>query len=303
MNIQDKLTDKRNKKPLFSGVATALITPFTEDGIDYPSLLSLIDFQIDNGVAAIVLCGTTGEAPTITERERERMLCASAERVDGRVPLIVGTGTISTSVTLRYSQFAATHGADAVLVVTPYYNKGTREGVITHYRKTAQVLPTIVYNVPSRSGVDISLSQLEALADEENIIGIKEASPSVEKSAQIMATFGDRFALYSGNDTLTLPLLAIGGSGVISVASNIIPSEMTELCDSFFSGNVKRSRELHEKYFHLMQALFLETNPAPVKYAASLLGLCQNRLRLPLATVEPTTEERILAEMKSHFLV
>ncbi len=299
MDIKDKTAQKSKRPALFSGVATALITPFCEGGIDYSALSRAIEFQIKNGVQAIVLCGTTGEAPTVTESERERMICASSEVIDGRVPLIVGTGTISTEVSLRYTAFARTHGADAVLVVTPYYNKGTRAGVVEHYRKIAEIMPTIVYNVPSRTGVDISLSQLEALADEGNIIGIKEASPSVEKCAQIKHSFGDRYSLYSGNDTLTLPLLALGGDGVISVASNVIPEQMQRLCQLFFDGKVSESRELHERYFRFMQLLFTETNPTPVKYASSLLGLCENRLRLPLTVAEEGTCRLLHEEMRT----
>lgn len=281
----------------FMGVGTALITPFCEGGIDYAALSFSIERQIKNGVSAIILCGTTGEAPTVTECERERMICCASEAIDKRVPLIVGTGTISTEVTLRYTKFARSHGADGVLVVTPYYNKGTRGGVVEHYKKTADIMPTIVYNVPSRTGVDISLSQLEALACEQNIVGIKEASPSVEKSAEIISAFGDRYALYSGNDTLTLPLLSLGGAGVISVVSNIIPREMQSLCELFFAGRAKESRELHDRYFRLMKLLFTETNPSPVKYASSLLGLCENRLRLPLAPSEEHTCALLQEEM------
>ena len=299
MDIKDKATQKSKPRALFCGVATALITPFCEEGIDYPALTRLIEFQIKNGAQAIVLCGTTGEAPTVTESERERMICASSEAINGRVPLIIGTGTISTEVSLRYTAFARTHGADAVLVVTPYYNKGTRAGVVAHYRKIAEIMPTIVYNVPSRTGVDISLSQLQALADEENIIGIKEASPSIEKCAQIKRDFGDRYALYSGNDTLTLPLLALGGDGVVSVASNVIPAEMQRICRLFFEGRARESRELHERYFRFMQLLFTETNPTPVKYASSLLGLCENRLRLPLTVAEEGTRRLLEEEMRS----
>ena len=299
MDIKDKTAPRGKKPPLFLGVGTALITPFCEDGIDYSALVKLIEFQIKNGAQAIVICGTTGEAPTVTESERERMICASSEVIDGRVPLIVGTGTISTEVSLRYTAFARRHGADAVLVVTPYYNKGTRSGVVEHYRKIAEIMPTIVYNVPSRTGVDISLSQLEALTDEENVIGIKEASPSVEKCAQIKKEFGDRYALYSGNDTLTLPLLSLGGAGVISVASNVIPAQMQELCQLFFDGKTRASRELHERYFRFMQLLFTETNPTPVKYASSLLGLCENRLRLPLSVAEDSTCRLLKEEMQA----
>ena len=288
---------------VFSGVATALVTPFTDTGIDFSALTESIDFQISEGVRTLVLCGTTGEAPTVTEYERERMICTCAEHINGRATLIVGTGGPDTEKALRYSRFAATHGADALLVVTPYYNKGTHDGVLTYYNRIAEILPTRVYNVPSRSGSDISVSQLKALSQNENIIGVKEASASIEKSARILCELGDVLPLYSGNDDLTLPQLALGASGVISVASNIIPAQMQRLCESFFAGDIEESRSIHEKYYRLMKLLFAETNPTPVKCAMAMMGKCKNILRLPLTVAECDTECALREELERLCLI
>ena len=290
----------KNQKSIFTGTATALITPFCDGKIDFVSLFSLIDKQISEKISAIVLCGTTGEAATLSERERESMICAGAERIDSRVPLIVGVGSNNTESSVKYTRFASSHGADALLVVTPYYNKGTKSGIVEHYKRIANEseLPIIVYNVPSRTGVDISISQLEALSEVKNIIAIKEASPDIEKAEKIASTFGERYSLYSGNDSLILPYLAIGGKGVISVISNILPKETNEIYSLFFSGEIKKSREMQYKLLPLINMLFEETNPAPVKYAAHLLGLCKNELRLPLSTIQNELSSRIKNELK-----
>ena len=290
----------KSKTSIFTGAATALITPFCDGKIDFSSLFSLIDKQISEKISAIVLCGTTGEASTITERERESLICAGAERIDSRVPLIVGVGSNNTESSIKYTRFAASHGADALLVVTPYYNKGTKSGVVEHYKRIANEteLPIIVYNVPSRTGVDLSISQLEALSDVKNIVAIKEASTDIEKAEKIVSIFGERYSLYSGNDSLILPYLAIGGKGVISVISNILPKETNEICSLFFNGNIEKSRELQYKLLRLINMMFEETNPAPVKFAAYLLGLCKNELRLPLSPVQKELSDKIEAELK-----
>lgn len=287
------------QKYIFKGAATALVTPFSNEKIDYPALFSLIESQIENKIPALVLCGTTGESPTITEKERESLICAVAERIDARVPLIVGTGTNDTASTARFSKFASNHGADALLVVTPYYNRGTKNGLVEHYKKIAGEtdLPIIVYNVPTRTGIDISIAQMERLAPIKNIVAIKEASSSIDKAEQLLHTFGNRFALYSGNDSLTLPTLAIGGKGVISVLSNVLPREMNELCNSFFKGKIKKSRELQLKLLPIMNMLFEETSPAPVKYALSLLNVCKNELRLPLSPIQYPLTDKIKKEL------
>jgi 4-hydroxy-tetrahydrodipicolinate synthase len=287
------------QKCIFKGVATALVTPFSEGKIDYPSLFSLIENQIENKIPALVLCGTTGESPTITEKERESLICAVSEHIDGRATLIMGVGTNDTESSVRFTKFASSHGADALLAVTPYYNKGTKNGLVEHFKKVAGEtdLPIIVYNVPSRTGVDISISQMERLAHVNNIVAIKEASPSIEKAELFVRTFKDRFALYSGNDSLTLPILAIGGKGVISVVSNVLPREMNELCASFFKGRIKKSRELQLRLLPFINTLFEETNPAPAKYALSLLNVCKNELRLPLSPIQYPLTDKIKREL------
>ena len=291
----------KNNSYIFTGAATALITPFCDDKVDFASLFLLIDKQISEKISAIVLCGTTGEAATLSERERESLICAGAERIDSRLPLIVGVGSNNTESSIKYTRFAASHGADALLVVTPYYNKGTKSGIVEHYKRIASEtdLPIIIYNVPSRTGVDISLSQLEALAGVKNIVAIKEASTDVEKAEAIVRSFDDRYSLYSGNDSLILPYLAIGGKGVISVISNILPKETNEIYSLFFRGEIKKSRELQYKLLPLINMMFEETNPAPVKFASSLLGLCKNELRLPLSPIQNELADKIKSELKN----
>ena len=295
----------RNKSSIFTGAATALITPFCDGKIDFTSLFSLIDKQISEKISAIVLCGTTGEGATISERERECLICAGTERIDGRIPLIVGVGSNNTEISIKYTRFASSHGADALLVVTPYYNKGTKSGIVEHYKRVANEtdLPIIVYNVPSRTGVDLSIPQLEALSDIKNIVAIKEASTDIEKAETIVRIFGDRYSLYSGNDSLILPYLAIGGKGVISVISNILPKESNEICSLFFSGEIEKSRTLQYKLLPLINMMFEETNPAPVKFAAHLLGLCKNELRLPLSPIQKELSNKIEKELKKFITI
>lgn len=286
---------------IFKGVATALITPFREGKIDYPALFNIIENQISSNIPALVLCGTTGEAATLSERERESIICAAVERIDARVPLIVGVGTNDTATSIKNTRFASSHGADALLVVTPYYNKGTKGGVVEHYKRIASEteLPIIVYNVPSRTGMDISISQMSQLASEKNIVAIKEASPSIEKAELFLRAFGDRYALYSGNDSHILPTIAIGGLGVISVVSNILPKETNAICNLFFTGKTEESRKMQLRLLKLINLLFEDTNPAPIKYAAHLLDMCQNELRLPLSPIEDELKTKIKEELFS----
>lgn len=285
------------KKPIFSGVGTALITPFKNGKIDYSALEGLIEFQIKSGVNAIILLGTTGEASTISERERGEVIAFAFEKIRKRVPLIVGTGTNNTEVSIRYSQNARALGADGLLLVTPYYNKASEGGLIKHYEAIAAStdLPIILYNVPSRTGVSIPTSVYKALSYVPNITSIKEASGNISYLCDILDTCGDYFDIYSGNDDLTLPFLALGGKGVISVCSNIVPTKMTELCTSFFNGDLARAREIQLELNRLNKALFCEVNPIPIKCACSLLGLCENELRLPLCPCSKEDEiEQVL---------
>ncbi len=290
-----------NKKLLFEGVATALITPFCNGEIDYISLGNLINFQIDNGADALVLLGTTGEASTISEGERQELVSFAKSIIKKRIPLIVGTGTNNTEVTLRYSRNAYYQGADGLLIVTPYYNKSTPKGLCDHYLSVAKAvdLPIIIYNVPSRTGVNIPISTYKELSRVENLVGIKEASGSIGYFTEILDTCGDLFALYTGNDDLILPSVALGGKGAISVVSNLMPSKVAELCKSITKGNLQKGRELQLYLSKLIKAMFIEVNPIPVKYAMSLLGYCENSLRLPLCV--STREDDIRNTLRAYF--
>lgn len=287
-----------NKNTIFKGVGTAIITPFKNGKIDYSSLDGLIDFQIKSGVGAIILLGTTGEASTISERERGEIIAFAYEKIKKRVPLIVGCGTNNTEVSIRYCKNARELGADALLLVSPYYNKASTRGLIYHYEAIAKSvdLPIILYNVPSRTGVNIPVSVYRALFRTPNIVGIKEASGNISYLTEILDTCGDFFDIYSGNDDLTLPTLALGGKGVISVCSNIVPSKMALLCKSFFYGDLASARKIQLELNSLIKALFCEVNPIPIKYACSLLGFCQNELRLPLCPTEKQDEIKIALE-------
>lgn len=272
-------------KCVFFGCATALVTPFKNGEVDYLSLGRLIDFQIENGADAIVVLGTTGEAPTINETERAKIIELSSMRINGRVPLIVGVGTNSTESTIRYAKNAHSLGANAILAVTPYYNKPNERGLIYHYKSLASAvdLPIILYNVPSRTGLNMPLDAYEALSDTENIVGIKEASGNASYLVDLVARVGDRYSIYTGNDDLAYSTLALGGDGVISVVSNLYPRKMHDLCLKFKNGEMQNSLKIQLELLPLIRELFKETNPVPVKCALSILGYIENELRLPLA--------------------
>lgn len=271
------------KKKVFRGTATALITPFRDGNIDYAALDRLIDWQISAEVGALVIGGTTGEAATLTSREREELYSFAREKTRGKIPLILGTGTNDTKEAIERTTLAEKIGCDAALVVTPYYNKGTVTGVTEHYLKVANCsdLPIIVYNVPSRTGVNLTLGQLEELAKSEKIIGIKEAGDSVDRFVKI-AAFGEELPLYSGNDNSIFTALSLGGVGVISVLSNIIPERVNAICGAYFGGDTDGSLREQLSILPLVDAIFAETNPTPIKYAMSRLGLCSDEVRLPL---------------------
>ena len=282
------------KKVIFRGCATALITPFSGGEVDFPTLGRLIDLQIEEGIDALVIGGTTGEAATLSDSERYSIFEFSRERTRGRVPLIFGTGTNDTRVAVEHTREAERIGCDGVLVVTPYYNKGTEEGIYRHYMTIAEAtaLPIILYNVPGRTGVNLGMPILKRLSKCERIVGIKEASDSVDRLAAL-AEFGDKLPLYAGNDSGTLSTLALGGAGVISVVSNLYPLEMSKLCKCVFKGDIKEARELQLGLLPLINSLFLETNPAPLKYAMSLLSLSTDEVRLPLSEVRDSTKKAI----------
>lgn len=289
------------KKTVFTGSATALITPFSDNGVDFESFGKLIDWQIEQGTDALVVCGTTGEPATMTYEEREETVKFAVKRVNGRVPVIVGTGSNATHIAVSNTRRACDNGADAVLVVTPYYNKCSQLGLLKHYEAVcdASTVPVICYNVPGRTGVNIAVDTLEKMAEHEKLCAIKEASGDMDRICNIFAQVGDKIDIYSGDDALTVPMLSLGGKGVISVASNILPSQVHKMCTDFFEGNITDSAKMQTKLYPLIKALFCETNPIPVKAAASVMGICQNILRLPLCEISDKNFEYLKKEMTS----
>ena len=288
---------KTEKTPIFKGVGTALITPFLGEKIDYPTLDKLIDWQIECGVDALIIGGTTGEAATLSESERVELYSHATERIGGRVKVVLGTGTNDTRVAKLHTKLACELGCDGALAVTPYYNKGTEEGVFRHYMEIADSaeLPLILYNVPSRTGVNLGLKLLERLAEHPRIVGLKEAGDSTDRLVAL-AAFRDTLPLYAGNDSQIYPVLALGGVGVISVVSNLLPRTVKEIIEAFGQGSAA-SLDGQLALLPLIRSLFLETNPAPVKYAMELLGLSAGELRLPLAEVRDSTKEALRAEL------
>jgi 4-hydroxy-tetrahydrodipicolinate synthase len=281
------------KVEIFRGVATALITPLRDDKIDYTALERLIERQINAGIDALVIGGTTAEAATLSDDERYELFRAAREMIRGRCRLIYGTGTNDTRVAVRHTEYASSLGCDGVLVVTPYYNRGTAEGVARHYEAIADAsgAPVLLYNVPSRTGVNLSLDTLRRLAEHENIIGIKEASDSLDRLVAISGI--DGLALYSGNDSQIYPVLSLGGLGVISVISNLYPEKTMDICKSYFANNKQNSLKAQQSLLPIINALFLETNPAPIKYAMATKGLCLPDMRLPMWIPTKETQRKI----------
>ncbi len=276
------------EQSIFQGVATALITPLNEQGVDYPALEKLINWQIEQGVNALVICGTTGEGSTLTDEEHREVLRFSAEVAAGRVPMIAGTGSNDTAYAIDLTKFACEIGYDAMLVVAPYYNKATQKGLVAMFTAIADAStkPIILYNVPSRTGVSIEPATYAKLADHPMICAIKEANGNISKIVETAALVGDKLDLYSGNDDQIVPVMACGGKGVISVLSNVMPAETAELCRKFLDGDVAGAMELQKKYLPFINALFCEVNPIPVKAAMAALGFCDDYLRLPLTPME-----------------
>lgn len=289
-----------NKELIFKGVGTALITPTNEKGIDFEKLEKLIDFQIDKGINALIIAGTTGEGATLNDKEHKDLLTFSKEKIKGRVPMVAGVGSNDTNYACELTKFACEIGVDGLLAVTPYYNKATQYGLIQSYTAIAKASnkPIILYNVPSRTGVNIEPETYLELSKLDNIVGIKEANGNLSKIMDAFNLVGDKLYIYSGNDDEITTFLTLGGMGVISVLSNMIPKETVEICDSFFSGNVKRSAELQLKYLPLIRALFSEVNPIPIKSAMAKLGYCENYLRLPLTPMNKEKEEKMFKIMK-----
>ncbi len=282
------------KKRIFRGVATALITPFKNGKIDYGALEHIIELQIDAEITALVVGGTTGEAATLEDGERCELYKFTKNVINGRTKLIFGTGTNDTKKALEHTALACEIGCDGILVVTPYYNKGTNTGLFTHYTKIADTstVPLILYNVPSRTGVNLSLPIIRELSEHQNIVGIKEASDSAARLCELSA-LTEKIALYAGNDNLTYTTLALGGDGVISVLSNAYPGKMLDICKLYFANKHYESKMAQNELLKIIDAIFIETNPAPIKYLMSKMRLCENELRLPLGRVEFESERAI----------
>ena len=293
------------KNTIFTGSATALVTPINDKGVDFDALKNLIEFQIKNGTDALVICGTTGEAPTLDDGEHLDAIECAVSSAGGTVPVIAGTGSNNTDHAIMMNKEAQKRGADGLLWVTPYYNKTTQRGLIKHYEALAAStdLPAILYNVPGRTAVDIKPETVEALSKIENIVAIKEATGDVARTADIIARCGDNIDVYSGNDDIIVPLMSIGAKGVISVLSNIIPRQTHDLCALCLNGDFVSAGKLQIKYFNLVKALFCEVNPIPVKTALNLMGLGAGKLRLPLYEMEDKNLEFLKAEMKKLNLI
>ena len=288
------------KNTVFKGMATAMVTPMTPTGVDYAALARFIEFQIASGINALVAVGTTGESATLSPEERKEVIRFTVEKVAGRVPVIAGTGTNNTEHVLEYTRSACDCGADAVLVVTPYYNKATQNGLFAHYTAVADASskPVILYNVPSRTGCNLLPETVARLAEHPNIAGIKEASGNMAQVVDIFARCGDKIDVYSGEDGLTVPMLSMGGAGCISVLSNVVPKLAVEMCDKFFAGDIAGAAELQKRTLPLINALFCEVNPIPAKAAVSAMGFGAEFVRMPLSLLEPANRQRLFNEMR-----
>lgn len=288
------------KVPVFKGSCTAIVTPFNEHGVDYERLKKNLEFQYENGTSAVVVCGTTGENATHTPNEHDELVRVTVRTVNGRMKVIAGIGSNNTENALRAAENAKYSGADAVLMVTPYYNKTTQKGLVEHFSYVADRvdIPMILYNVPSRTGIGISADTCKALSQHPNINGIKEASGDIALAAKIRSLCGDDLYIWSGNDDCTIPLMSLGALGVISVASNIVPGAVAKLCALCLEGSYAEATELYAKYASLFSALFIETNPIPVKAAMKMMGMDSGILRLPLTEISQESFETLLKAMR-----
>lgn len=287
---------------LFEGSGVAIVTPYTESGIDYKKLGELIDWQIENKTDAIIICGTTGEAATMTDAERKETIEFAVKRVNNRIPVIAGTGSNNTAYSIELSKYAEKVGVDGVLLVTPYYNKSTQKGVIEHFKAIASSIkvPAILYNVPGRTGMNLKAETVYELSKVENIVAIKEASGDIVLAADIARLCGEDFCIYSGNDDMVVPILSLGGKGVISVVANILPEDTHNMVIEYLNGNVKEARKLQLKMNGVIHALFIETNPIPVKTAMNAMGMNVGKLRMPLTTMEDKNKKVLIDNMKEY---
>ena len=293
------------KQTVFTGAATAIVTPFKQGEVDYEQFGRLIEWQIAEGIDAIVACGTTGEGSTLTDKEHRDVIEYAVKKVNGRVPVIAGTGSNDTAYAIDLTKFACEVGADAMLLVTPYYNKATQKGLIKSFEVVADVStkPCILYNVPSRTGCNLLPASAAVLAEHPNIVAIKEASGNISQIAELASLVRGKMDIYSGNDDQIVPVLSLGGKGVISVLSNLMPKQTSQMCHKFFAGDVAGSAAMQLDLLELVNALFCEVNPIPVKAAMAAMGYGENSLRLPLTPMEPQNAEKLYALMRHHGLI
>lgn len=293
------------KKTVFTGSGVAIITPFTENGVNYDELGRMIEYHIENKTDAIIICGTTGEASTMPDEEHCSVIKYTVDKAAGRIPVIAGTGSNDTPHAIKLTKFAENAGADAILTVTPYYNKATQKGLIEHFTAIANSvsIPIILYNVPSRTGCNIKPETLKKLSEIENIVAVKEASGDLSQVAKIASICGDSLDIYSGNDDQILPILSLGGKGVISVVANVAPTNTHNMVHEFLAGNIEEAKKLQLGMIELVDALFCEVNPIPVKTALGLMGWNTGELRLPLTSMEEKTLNQLKTAMKNYGLL
>lgn len=292
-------------KRRFQGSIVALVTPFRDGKVDEAALQQLVEFQIAGGTDAIVPCGTTGESPTLDHEEHRRVIDLVIQAAHRRVPVIAGTGSNSTAEAISLTRHASESGADAALIVLPYYNKPTQKGLIEHCRAIADAvdLPLILYNIPGRTGVNMLPETLAQLADHPHIVGVKEATGNLEQMTQDIVLCGDKLSFLSGDDTLTLPLMSVGGRGIVSVVANIVPRDVADMTHAFLNGDWKRAQELHLKLFPLSQAMFIETNPIPVKTALAMMGKVREEFRLPLCPMTEANRKKLESALRNYGLL
>ncbi len=291
---------------MFQGSIVALITPFKDGEVDYESLENLIEFHITHGTDAILVCGTTGESPTLTFEEHDQVVEFAVKKARGRIKIIAGTGANATHEAVHLTQHAKEVGADAALLVVPYYNKPTQEGIYKHFATVAEEvdIPIILYNIPSRTGVEIAPETIYRLVkDFPNIVGSKESTPNMDRISTIYKLLGDNFTILSGDDSLTLPMMALGAKGVISVANNILPREVKQLTEYALKGDFESARKMHYYLLDLFKVLFIETNPIPVKTACWIMGLCEKEFRLPLCEMKPENEKKLEEVLRKYGIV
>ncbi|MDI3311275.1 MAG: 4-hydroxy-tetrahydrodipicolinate synthase [Thermoanaerobacterium sp.] len=292
--------------PVFKGSGVALVTPFTENGINFEKLEELIEWHIEEGTDAIIICGTTGESSTMTEEEKMEAIKFAVDKVSGRIPVIAGTGSNDTRHSIELSKYASSVGADALLVITPYYNKTTQAGLVKHFTEIARNVdkPIIIYNVPSRTGMNVKPeTYLEICKNVDNVVGVKEASSDIVQIAEIARIMGDKFEIYSGNDDQVVPILSLGGIGVISVTANIVPRKIHEMVMLFLNGDIEASRKLQLELNPLNSVMFIETNPIPVKTAMNLMGFDVGPLRLPLVDMSEKNLNMLKSTLKEFGLI